>query len=116
MATLSVAADGIALREEGDRSLGDGVRCLADQEPAAAVGCRVADGEFLLGPRAGEMAVGLAEVDHCWLGSMTRHGGCRVLALTPKFSRRAAARVSGRRGARAIPSAKWVKRLRSRGR
>jgi hypothetical protein len=51
-------------REERDRPLGDGVRGLAEQEPAAAVGGHVADGEFLVGPGAPEMAVGPAEVDH----------------------------------------------------
>ena len=47
-------------REEGDRPLRGGVRCLAEQLLAAAVGGRVADGEFLMGPGAAEVAVGLA--------------------------------------------------------
>ena len=64
MATLSVAADGIAVARSAIGRSGDGVRCLAEQLLAAAVGGRVADGEFLVGPGAAEMAVGLAEVDH----------------------------------------------------
>jgi hypothetical protein len=51
-------------RQERDRTLGDGIRGLAEQEPTVGVGRHVADGEFLVGPGAPEMAVGPAEVDH----------------------------------------------------
>lgn len=50
--------------QERDRALRDGASRLAEQLLAAAVGCRVADGEFLVGPEMAEMPVGLAEVDH----------------------------------------------------
>jgi len=84
-------------RQERDRPLGDGVRGLAEQEPAAGVGRQVADGEFLVGPGASEMAVGPAEVDH-WIGSMTGGGGSRVVLLTPTFGRRAGPGCRGAAG------------------
>ena len=63
MATLSVAADGIAVARRAIGRSGRRRR-LAEQLLAAAVGGRVADGEFVVGPGAAELAVGLAEVDH----------------------------------------------------
>ena len=64
MATLSVAADGIAVARSAIGRSGMALRRLAEQLLAAAVGCRVANGQFLVGPDVAEMPVGLAEVDH----------------------------------------------------
>ena len=64
MATLSVAADGIAVARRAIGRSGAASARLAEQLLAAAVGGHVADGEFLVGPGAAEIAVGLAEVDH----------------------------------------------------
>jgi hypothetical protein len=69
MATLSVAADGIAVARSAIGRSGMASAALAEQEPAAGVGGRVADGEFLVGPGAREMAVGLVEVDHFGLAA-----------------------------------------------
>jgi hypothetical protein len=65
MATLSVAADGIAVASRTIGRSGTVPGCLAEQLLAAVDGFGVADGEFVLVPRAGEVTVGVAEVDHC---------------------------------------------------